>query len=197
MTFWLNWKNQATTKKMKKSPQVAKNYAQALIELAGNDLTVQETFLSEIKAVNESINQVKNANQIFENPEISKDEKKSLLRKLFQGKLNAKVLNLLLLLIDKQRFNLLSEIQNELLKLVNKNKGIIIAKVSSASELDANTIQALKQKLENILGKNEKVTIESKVEPALLGGVKVTINDLVYDGSIKGKLENLKRRLLT
>ena len=182
---------------MKKSIQVAKNYAQALIELAGNDLSVQETFFNEIKAVSESVSQVKNADQVFENPEISKDEKKELLKKLFQGKLDAKVLNLLFLLIDKQRFNLLSAIQDELLKLVNKNKGIVIAEVSSASELDANTIQALKQKLENILGKSEKVTIESKVEPALLGGMKVTINDLVYDGSIKGRLENLKRKLLS
>ena len=181
---------------MKKSIQIAKNYAQALIELAGNDLSLQETFFNEIKTVNESINQVENAKQVFENPGISKDEKKKIVETLRRS-VSTTTMNFVYVLIDKQRFNLLSAIQDELLKLVNKNKGIVIAEVSSASELDANTIQALKQKLENILGKSEKVTIESKVEPALLGGMKVTINDLVYDGSIKGRLENLKRRLLT
>ena len=180
---------------MQESKQVGKNYAQALIELAGSDLSLQESFVSEIKAINESISQVKGAKQTFENPSISKDEKKELLKKLLSGKINQINLNFLFLLVDKQRFNLLPEIQNQLTKLVNKNKGVAIAKVSSAIELDSATLETIKQKLENILEKSEKVTIESKVEPELLGGVVVKINDLVYDGSIRGKLENLKRKL--
>ena len=180
---------------MQESKQVAKNYAQALIELAGSDLGLQEEFLNEIKVINESISQVKGAKQIFENPGIAKDEKKEILKKLFNGKINQKNINLLFLLIDKQRFNLLPAIQNQLTRLVNKNKGMAIAKVSSASELDSTTLTAIRQKLENILGKSEKVTIESNVEPGLLGGIVIKMNDLVYDGSIKGKLENLKRKL--
>ncbi|MBI3591704.1 MAG: ATP synthase F1 subunit delta [Candidatus Melainabacteria bacterium] len=180
---------------MQESKQVSRNYAQALIELSGGDLGLQECFLSEIKAINESISQVKGAKQIFENPSISKDEKKELLKKLLDGKINQINLSFLFLLIDKQRFNLLPEIQNQLIKVVNKNKGMSIAKVTSASELDSVTLETIRQKLENLLGKSEKVTIESKIEPGLLGGVVVKINDLVYDGSIKGKLENLKRRL--
>lgn len=181
---------------MKPSKQIAKNYAQALIELASSDLSLQETFLSEIKILNESLNQVKDSKEVFENPAISKEQKKELLKKLFQGKINQKTLNFLFLLVDKQRFNLLSEIQNQLEKIVNKNKGIVIANVTSSSELDKNTLEILKQKLENTLGKNEKVTIESKIEPELLGGLVVKVNDLVYDGSIKRRLENLKRILI-
>ena len=41
----------------------------------------------------------------------------------------------------------------------------------------------------------KEIKIEQSIDPELIGGIKVKINDLVYDGSIKGRLENLKRRL--
>ena len=181
---------------MKESKHIARNYAQALVELAGGDLNTQESFLFELKTINESMHKVSGANQLFENPGISKEEKKNLIKKIFSEKINITNLNFLLLLIDKQRFNILPEIQNELAKIVNKNKGIVIAEVNSASELDVNTIESLRQKLELQLQKNEKITIEQKIKPELIGGVVVKINDLVYDGSIRGRLENLKRRIL-
>lgn len=180
---------------MQQSKQIAKNYAQALIELGEGNIQTQETFLNEIKTINESMSQVKSAKLFFENPSVTKNEKKDLLKKLFEEKINQKSLSFLLLLIDKQRFNLLSEIQNWLGKLVNKNKGIVIAEITSAHNIDANTLEAIKQKLENTLLKNEKVRVESKVEPELIGGLKIRVNDKVYDGSIKGRLESLKRRL--
>lgn len=179
----------------KPSQQVAKNYAQALIEVCGNDLNLQETLLAELKVICDSFDKAKGSKEIFRNPGISKDGKKALIKKLFSGKINEKNLTFLFLLIDKQRFNLLSEIQNQLTSIVNKNKGITIAEVSSAKELDTSSLEALKQKLEKTLGKNEKIAIESKIEPALIGGLKVKINDLIYDGSVKGRLENLKRKL--
>ena len=180
---------------MQLSKQISKNYAQALIELAGGDLSLEETFLNEIKSINEIISQIKETKQIFENPGISKDEKKELIKNLFSGKINQNVLNFLFLLIDKQRFNILPDIQNWLNKFINNRKGIVIAEVTSALELDANTLENLKQKFETLLKEDKKVTIETKIEPALIGGLMVKINDLVYDGSIKGKLDNLKRRL--
>lgn len=181
---------------MQASKKIAKNYAQALLQLASNDVSHQETLLSGIVVVNKLMNLVKGAKQFFENPNISKDEKKTTLKKLFEGKLNQKNLNFLFLLIDKQRFCLLPEIENELTNLVNKNKGVAIAKVSSTSELDINAKETLREKLERILEGKQKVTIESQVDPNLIGGVVVRLNDLVYDGSIRGRLENLKRRLV-
>lgn len=179
---------------MKSNKKTARNYARALSELSGNDLNLQESFLNEIKNINEALNQIKEARLIFENPSISKEEKKKIIETL-QRSVSTEIFNFLCILIDKQRFNILPEIQNELNKLVNKAKGIVVAEVSSAYEVDSNTIEKLKQKLENIFHKGEKILVESKIEPNLIGGIKVKINDLVYDGSIKGRLENLKRRL--
>ena len=99
------------------------------------------------------------------------------------------------LLIDNKRFNLIPEIQNQLSKLVNKSKKTIIAEIYSAVDIDGNTLEKLKQSIINTIGHNEKVEVESKIEHSLIGGIKVKINDLVYDGSIKGRLESLKQRM--
>ena len=180
---------------MKQSQKIAKNYAQALIELTASDLNLQECFLTEIKAINESLDKVKNSWGFFNSPGISKDEKKEFIKKLFTGKVNEKVLNLLFLLIDNKRFGALSEIQNQLNKLVNKSRGTVIAEVYSAVDIDIDTLEKLKQSIKNAIGQNEKVEVESKIERSLIGGIKVKINDLVYDGSIKGRLEALKQKL--
>ncbi|OGI06470.1 MAG: ATP synthase F1 subunit delta [Candidatus Melainabacteria bacterium RIFCSPLOWO2_02_FULL_35_15] len=180
---------------MKQSQKIAKNYAQALLELTNNDLQLQEIMLNEIKTITESLDKVKNSWGFFNSPGISKDEKKEFIKKMFSGKINEKILNLLFLLIDNKRFNILSEIQNQLSKLVNKSRGTTVAEVYSAVDIDSNTMEKLKQSIANTIGHNEKVEVESKVERSLIGGIKIKINDLVYDGSIKGRLEALKEKL--
>ena len=180
---------------MKQSQKIAKNYAQALIELTSSDLNSQEIILAEIKTINESLDKIKNSWEFFNSPGISKDEKKDFIKKIFAGKINEKVLNLLFLLIDNKRFNLIPEIQNQLSKLVNKSNRTIIAEIYSTVDIDGNTLEKLKQSITNTIGHNEKVEVESKIERSLIGGIKVKINDLVYDGSIKGRLENLKAKM--
>ena len=180
---------------MKQFHQISKNYAQALLELANNNLQLQETFLAELKVINESMNKIKSSWEFFNSPGISKEEKKEVMKKLFSNKINEKILNLLFLLVDNKRFTLLSEIQNQFNKLVNKSKGTILAEVYSAVDIDTNTLEKLKQSIASTIGHNEKVEVESKIERSLIGGVKIKINDLVYDGSIKGRLENLKQKM--
>ena len=178
---------------MHQSKQVSKNYAQALIELM-NTIQEQESVLNELMVIDESISKVSQAKDVFETPVISKDTKKELIKKLFQGKINQKLLNFLFILVDNQRFSILSSIKEHFQKLVNKSKGITFAEVSSACELDKNAMDNLKKHLEQLLGE-ENISIETKTDSSLIGGVKVKINDLVYDGSVKGRLEGLKRKL--
>ena len=140
---------------MKESKQIAKNYAQALYEL-----TNEEIFLNEIKSVNECINQVKNIKQIFENPGIAKDEKKRIVE-TFQSGVSRTTMNFLYVLIDNKRFSLLPEIQNQLYKLVNQSKGIVLAEVYSAAKIDIDTLENLKQRLGKTFGQNKRITIES------------------------------------
>ncbi len=178
---------------MHESKRVSKNYALALFELIGI-IQEQEIVLNELTVINETITIVKQAKDVFHNPSISKDVKKELIKKLFQGKINQNLLNFLFILVDNQRFNLLQDVKEHFQRLVNKSKGMTFAEVSSACELDKSAIDSLKKRLEQLLGE-ENILIEAKTDPALIGGVKVKINDLVYDGSVRGRLEGLKRKL--
>ena len=177
---------------MKQTENIARNYAQALLELASKD--TQDSVLNELKTLIEGISQIKEAWRFFENPGVSKENKKKIIESL-KPKVSQTTFNFLNLLIDKNRFGILPDIQNQFNKLVNKSKGIVTAEVYSAIELDANTLEEIRHNLEKTLEQNEKVTVESNIEPSLIGGLKVKVNDLVYDGSIKGRLENLKRRI--
>ena len=181
---------------MNKSSKVAKNYAQALVELASDDIQLQEKFLSEVTEVANALNNLKDAKKILENPGISKEEKKKFIETLRRS-VSKTIMDFLYLLIDNHRFNLLPEIQNFLNKLVNKKKGIVIAEVSSTKELDLSTINMIVETLWRSVstGDVKEIKIDQRVDPLLVGGIKVKINDLVYDGTIKGRLENLKRRL--
>jgi len=182
---------------MKYFTQVARNYASALMELfSTRGISSQEKLLEEIRLINESLSIEGHAKKIFENPGVPKEEKKLLIKQLFNSKIDQLTLNFLFLLIDKQRFYLLSDIQNELTRLINSLKGTVVAEVYSIKELDSSSLEELKNVIENTITKNKKVKIETKVDTSLIGGIKIKINNQLYDGSIKGRLEGLKRKIL-
>ena len=176
--------------------RAAKNYARALIELTADNINLQEQFLSEISKINNILSSLKDAKRVLENPGISKEEKKKLAETLRPG-ISGTIINLLCLLIDNHRSNLLLEIQNYLTDFINKKKGIVIAEVYSTKELDSGTLNMIVETLRQSVSTDDvkEIKIDQRMDPLLIGGIKVKINDLVYDGSIKGKLENLKRRL--
>ncbi|MBI1858170.1 MAG: ATP synthase F1 subunit delta [Candidatus Melainabacteria bacterium] len=183
---------------MKAKRQIARNYAQALLELIGN-IQEKENILIQIREFNNALYQVKNASEVFYSPVVSKAEKKELVKKIFSKDItnsNKTLVNFIFLLIDNHRFSLLPEIEEEIDNLLDKLKGIVHAEVISAAPLKDEAVAIIKQTLEaTLLKQNESLKVEQKTEPTLIGGLKVKVNDLVYDGSIKGRLEELKRRL--
>jgi len=182
---------------MKQEKKLAKKYAQAIFEITEGDQKLQETYLSEVKDINTVIKATGEIKEIFENPGISKEHKKDLLKKIFTDKINEQIINLLCVLIENQRFNLLLAIQDCLLELINKQKGILVAEIYSTQELDSLVVSKIVETLQHktLTQGVKEIKINQKIDTSLIGGLKVKINDLVYDGSIRGKLENLKRRL--
>ena len=92
---------------MKNEIKISRTYSQALIELTNNDLSLQENIFNEIKDINQILSSIKDAKVFFNNPAISKDEKKSLVNKTFSGKINETLLKFLFVLIDNEKFDCL------------------------------------------------------------------------------------------
>jgi F-type H+-transporting ATPase subunit delta len=101
--------------------------------------------------------------------------------------------NLLALILRRRRVDLLPRIARDFRRLYNKKMGIVEAIATSAAELDEAELSALRDRLEQMT--SAKIELTTTVDPSLLGGVQVRLGDLLIDGSVRGRLEQLRSRL--
>jgi F-type H+-transporting ATPase subunit delta len=103
------------------------------------------------------------------------------------------VRNFLLVLSDHRRLAALAPMIESFEILLDARLGFVRAELSSAREMDERQKTALGDELSRLTGK--KVRPRFAVEPELIGGVIVRIGSTVYDGSVRGQLDSLARRL--
>ncbi len=120
----------------------------------------------------------------------SKEERKASILKLFDKRVNPIVLNMMQLLIDQEKAGNICYIIKRAIKLINQELDIDFALIETPFELDQNQIDALTKALSKKY--NKKIDYEIRINPQLIGGVKITVNNDIIDGSIKGKLDNIK-----
>lgn len=102
-------------------------------------------------------------------------------------------LNLVYLLISKGKLKIADQILEAYNHLMNEHYGIKSADVTTAIALDSVESEKLGQHLEGLVGK--KVSMSVQVNPDILGGFIARIDDSLIDGSIRSRLEILKKRL--
>ena len=101
--------------------------------------------------------------------------------------------NLLRLLNERSRFGALPFITRQFRGLVDSRMGRVRGSVTSASKLGDAQVTALKKQLEALTQRS--VELETKVDPALLGGVIAQVGSHQYDGSLRSQLSALGRVL--
>ena len=102
-------------------------------------------------------------------------------------------LNFLFVLIDHRRIGGLTEIIQTLERTLEERLGFARAEVLSARELTEAQRSALAAELERLVGK--RIRMRAAVDEKLIGGVVARIRSTVYDGSVRGRLQALERRL--
>ena len=105
------------------------------------------------------------------------------------------MLNFVLITIDKRRQTLLGEISDEYSLLLDHHMGREHVEVTVARPLDDTTANVVSERLSKMLGKQAIPHI--RVKPEILGGLIVRTGDMIYDRSVRRRLEDLRRRLLT
>ena len=103
------------------------------------------------------------------------------------------VSNLLRLIARNRRLFVLPDIIAGFLGLLAAHRGEVVADVVSARPLSDAQTQALKKSLKASLGKD--VSIDARVDPAILGGLIVKVGSRMIDSSIRTKLNFMKNRL--
>ena len=101
--------------------------------------------------------------------------------------------NFLFVLVDHRRIGSLSGIFQNFEKILDERLGFARAEVISAREVTGTQREALSQELERLTGK--RVRMRLRVDESLIGGVVARIGSTVYDGSVRGQLESMGRRL--
>lgn len=109
-------------------------------------------------------------------------------------KLNKKVYNFLLTIIEENRMLLFDSIYELIEDYWYKRQGIEKIKVYSSVDIDDKMNKKIKEKLEKSL--NKKVILDISVNPSLIAGIMIERGSIVYDFSINGNLKRLRQKLL-
>jgi F-type H+-transporting ATPase subunit delta len=173
---------------------VARNYAETLFELARRNESIQE-YGDALGMVAGLLEDDSRFRTFVETPRIDDETKKDVIRKGFRDKVPKQVMNFVLITIDKRRQTLLREISAEYLLLLDGHLGREHVEVTVARPLDDTTANVVSERLSKMLGKQAIPHI--RVKPEILGGLIVRTGDTIYDGSVRRRLEGLRRRLLT
>jgi len=176
-----------------RSEAVARNYAEALFALGEKHEAIEE-FGDGIEFVARLIDENPDFRLFLATPRVSAEEKKDLIRKVFGNEIPGKLLNFLLITVDKGRQRRLRQIADEYHALVDEHFGRVHVEVSVARSITDRTLETLQQGLSELLGKT--VMPHVRVRPELLGGVVVRAGDTIYDGSLRRRLSGMRRRLL-
>jgi F-type H+-transporting ATPase subunit delta len=171
----------------------AKRYASAAFNVASES----GDFDDWLKTLNEFARmlQMPSARTLFVSPVIPIAQKHAALDHLLPGA-SPLVRNFLHILADRARLDEVPGIAEALQALINRRRGIITAEVTTAIPLDAEMERLVAQRLAAHLQRDPQlVTIHSRVDPAIIGGVVARVGDQVIDDSVRGRIERLRQTL--
>ena len=173
---------------------VSTTYGEALFELAVEEGREDE-FLSEIAQLKELLDANPDFGKLMNHPKILKEEKLKVLEEVFGGRISKELLGFLHLVVSKDRYGDIDAILDFFISEVKKLKGIGIAYVTTAADLN----EAKKKEIEaKLLATTsfQKMEMHYQVDEDLIGGMVIRIGDRVVDSSVRTKLFELQRELL-
>lgn len=169
-------------------------YARALFDVARKDGDVQQAGrdlagFAQLVAAHEMLP------RIFSNPAIPAPKKRALVEQLLAraGSLSPAVGKLLLLLAERDRLAILPDIATAYQTRLMEHAKVVRAEIVTAVGLPQDRVAALEQGLAKATGR--QVLLESRVDPAIIGGAIARVGSTVYDGSVTRQLEKMKEAL--
>ena len=177
----------------KKQLKIANNYAKALFKI-GKEQNSVDKFYEQLKDI---VGIIKNSNDLktfFENLLVSANDKKEVIYKIFGKDFDLQIINLLNLLADNKRMELVDTVYYCFEKLYERICNIKRITVASAIELNS----ASKKRLEKIIEiKTGSSIIPSyKIKKDIIGGLIIKIGDKIIDLSLASKINDMEKQLI-
>jgi F-type H+-transporting ATPase subunit delta len=132
--------------------------------------------------------------RVLEDPAFSPLDRRAVINKIAsKSSMHPQLHHFLLLLVEKNRMALLSLIYEALLILIDSHQARLRVKIVSASSVSPEEVFEITESLKKSLKKD--VMAELKIDPSLLGGMRIEVGGTVFDGSLKAKLAGMKHKL--
>jgi len=177
-----------------KGRRAAVRYAKSFMQIA-REKSLLEELKGDVEGILKAIRESDELSIFLNSPLVKIDKKKVILEKIFKSKVNGLSLKFILLIADQKREALLEGICEEFIKQYNKEHHIATVQLTTANKLTDN----LRKEVLAFIEKNydfKSVELEEIVDEELIGGLILRIEDKQIDGSIKGKLQDIKQELI-
>ena len=172
----------------------ARRYAKALMDLARRDGTIAQIG-AQLQQHQELLREHTNLQRLLENPSVDIQVKTGILTSIFERTQPAPLLrNFLLLLMHKDRLPQLDAIYTHYARMASDELHRVVAQVTTAVEMDAQQRQVVTQRIAAATQKD--VQLEARVDPAIIGGLVVRVNNVILDGSVRGQLARMRKALI-
>jgi F-type H+-transporting ATPase subunit delta len=175
---------------------VANRYAHALVDIVmATGSTLQpEDAVAQLRAVEAIIHESQELRIALLTPAIQTSRKRAVMGKLMeQTGASTLIRNFVFVVINHRRIGIIGDIREAFELQLDERLGFVRAEVSSAAPLNDALSGGLESELSKLTGK--RMRLRFGVDPELLGGVVARIGSTVYDGSVRGELRQLGRKL--
>jgi F-type H+-transporting ATPase subunit delta len=172
---------------------VARRYAEAFFSIARDSNKIDD-YQTELEKVVKAIQEVDNLKEYMTHLLIPAKAKKDVLKQLFAETISPVTLNFIMLIVEKKRETYLEVIVDEFKDMADEFRNIAKVDLIAANEVSEEDAKFLAEKLSATTGKT--VQLNLKVDPALIGGVKLRMGDQIIDGTVAKKLEMLREQLI-
>lgn len=172
--------------------KMAAGYARALFELSREE-NLSDEILEQLNVLEAAFSAEPEFLRLLANPGIAKAERCGMLDESFRGRVHLYVLNLLKLLTENGDILTFHDCVKQFRAYYNEANGILCVLAVSAVALTQEQAQKLQQKLETVTGK--KIRLETKIDPACLGGLRLDYDGKRIDGTVKNRLEAMALQL--
>ena len=175
------------------SYKVASRYAKSIL-----DLSKEQGVVEAVAADMETLKGVcanREFTLLLKSPIVTIDKKQAIMKELLGGKINDLTLKFLNLLILKGRESVLPSISDEFINQFKILKKIKRAKLITAVKMDDAEINTIRSSFQSWLAPGETMEITQKVDPEIIGGFILEMEDKQCDSSIRRKMSQIKTGL--
>jgi F-type H+-transporting ATPase subunit delta len=173
---------------------VTNTYARAFAEVVFDRRLDASKTLQEAQSLTELLAGSKELREVWETPSIPAEQKRAVLDAIVAREgISRPVRNFVAVLIDHRRVQFMGPIVKQFEQELNRRLGFTEAEITSARELSETEQHALESQVAKLTGR--KVRARYSQDRSLLGGARVKVGSTIYDGSVKGQLERIRKQL--